>query len=82
VLLEVEGIQRDYEIVLERREGMDEATVRVEAAAPDDASLRATVERRLAAALGVPVGVELVATRTLARSEGKARRVVDLRRPA
>ncbi len=81
VLLEVEGTAPHYEIVLERREGRDEALVRVEAPSPGDAALRAAVERRLATELGVSVGVELVAPRTLSRSEGKARRVVD-RRPA
>jgi phenylacetate-CoA ligase len=81
-LLEVEGIEPHYEIVLERREGRDEATVRVEAASPADDALRGAVERRLASDLGVTVSVELVAPRTLARSEGKARRIVDRRRPS
>lgn len=81
VLLEVEGTEPHYEIVLERRDGQDEALVRVEAVAPGDEALRAAVARRLASALGVSVLVELVAPRTLARSEGKARRVIDRRRP-
>jgi phenylacetate-CoA ligase len=81
VLLEVEGTAPHYEIVLDRRDGHDEALVRVEATSPGDGALRATVERRLASALGVSVAVELVGARTLARSEGKARRVVDRRRP-
>jgi len=80
VLLEVEGTDPHYEIVLDRRDGLDEALVRVEASAPGDDALRGTVERRLASALGVGVAVELVAPRSLARSEGKARRVVDRRR--
>ena len=80
VLLEVEGTEPHYEIVLERRDGRDEALVRVEAAAPGDEVLRGAVERRLASELGVAVAVELVAPRTLARSEGKARRVIDRRR--
>jgi phenylacetate-CoA ligase len=70
-----------YEIVLERRDGRDEALVRVEAAASGNEALRGAVERRLAAALGVAVAVELVPERALARSEGKARRVIDRRRP-
>jgi phenylacetate-CoA ligase len=81
VLLEVEGTDPHYEIELARGTGGDEATVRVEAATPADEPLRATVERRLASELGVSVRVELVPPRTLARSEGKARRVVDRRRP-
>ncbi|MEY2667386.1 MAG: hypothetical protein RJA59_24, partial [Pseudomonadota bacterium] len=43
VLLEVEGTEPHYEIVLERRDGGDEALVRVEALAPGDEALRATV---------------------------------------
>ena len=81
VLLEVEGTEPHYEIVLERRHGGDEALVRVEAATPGDESLRGAVERRLASELGVAVAVELVARRALPRSEGKARRVIDRRRP-
>ena len=80
VLLEVEGTDPHYEIELTRGNGGDEATVRVEAATPADEPLRGTVERRLASELGVSVRVELVPPRTLARSEGKARRVVDRRR--
>jgi phenylacetate-CoA ligase len=81
VLLEVEGTEPHYEIVLERRHGGDEALVRVEAATPGDEVLRGAVERRLASELGVAVAVELVAQRALPRSEGKARRVIDRRRP-
>jgi phenylacetate-CoA ligase len=80
VLLEVEGTDPHYEIELARGEGGDEATVRVEAATATDEPLRATIERRLASELGVSVRVALVPPRTLARSEGKARRVVDRRR--
>jgi phenylacetate-CoA ligase len=79
VLLGVEGIDPHYEIVLERREGGDEALVRVEASNPGDPALRGAVERRLASALGVAVAVELVPPRALGRPDGKARRVVDRR---
>ncbi len=79
VLLEVEGTSPHYEIELSRRDGRDEALVRVESDAPGETSLRGAVERRLAAALGVTVAVELVPPRTLPRSDGKARRVIDRR---
>jgi phenylacetate-CoA ligase len=81
VLLEVEGTEPHYEIVLDRKDGRDEALVRVEATSPGDEALRAAVERRLASELGVSVSVELVGARSLPRSEGKARRVIDRRRP-
>jgi phenylacetate-CoA ligase len=77
VLLGVEGTQPHYEIVLDRHE---ETLVRVEASTPGDDALRGIVERRLASALGVAVAVELVPPRSLSRSEGKARRVIDRRR--
>jgi phenylacetate-CoA ligase len=79
-LLEVEGISPHWEVVLDRRDGRDEALVRVEAENPGEGALRAAVERRLAADLGVALPVELVAPRTLERPQGKARRVID-RRP-
>jgi phenylacetate-CoA ligase len=42
--------------------------------------LRETIVRRLATELGVTVDVKLVGKKALARSEGKARRVVDRRK--
>jgi len=83
VLFEIEGTAPHYQIVLDRRSGEDVATVLVEASpAPGGggrSDLQAAIERRLAAELGVSVTVRLVEPRTLARSEGKARRVVDNR---
>jgi len=86
VLLEVEGTAPHYQIVLERKGGEDLATVLVETpegavAGPSRADLQAAIQRRLASELGVSVSVELVDARTLQRSEGKARRVLD-RRPS
>ena len=80
VLLEVEGTDPHYEIVLDRKDGRDEALVRVESPSPGDEALRGIIERRLASELGVSVTVELVGPRSLSRSEGKARRVIDRRR--
>ena len=82
VIVAVEGAGPAHEIVLERRAGMDELLVRVEAARPADAPLRDEVARRLAAEVGVPVPVELVPAGSLPRPEGKVRRVVDRRRGA
>ncbi len=85
VLLDVEGIEPHYQIVLDRKAGRDEATVLVEAT--EDlgdaarADLQAAIQRRLATDLGVSVEVRLVGRRALQRFEGKARRVVDNRKP-
>jgi phenylacetate-CoA ligase len=86
VLLEIEGTAPHYQIILDRKSGEDLATVVVEAS-PDGAkalsrpALQGAIERRLAAELGVSVAVELVDARTIERSEGKARRVIDRRVP-
>jgi phenylacetate-CoA ligase len=85
VLFEIEGTEPHYQIVLERTGGEDRATVLVEAAGPAAAAgeartaLQSAIQRRLAAELGVAVDVRLVDHRSLKRSEGKARRVVDRR---
>ena len=87
VLFEVEGTEPHYQVQVERVAGQDEVTVLVEVSESiffDDMKrqrkLEETVVRRLATELGVTVGVKLVGKKTLERSEGKARRVVDRRR--
>ena len=86
-LLQIEGLEPHYELHLERGESrMDELTVRVEASDSllGDADVCRIVGRTLAAtlqsALGIGCRVEVVAPRSLPRSEGKAARVVDNRR--
>ena len=86
-LLRIEGLEPQYELHLERGETrMDELTVRVEASESllGDTDVYSIVGRTLSAtlqsALGVGCRVEVVAPRQLARSEGKAVRVVDNRR--
>jgi phenylacetate-CoA ligase len=86
VLVEVEGTEPHYQIVLERRGGEDVATVLVEVSEASffdemkrQTELRQTIERRLVSALHVDVAVKLVGPRTIERSNGTARRVVDKR---
>src|SRR5512138_1967407 len=86
VLFEVEGVEPHYQIVLERRGGVDEATVLVEVSEAiffdqmrRQTELRETIQRRLADELGVSVEVKLVGKKTIERTDGKARRVVDRR---
>jgi len=86
-LLQVEGTLPHYEIVLTREKGLDQMEVRVEVT-PDVFSdtMRAleAVHQKLADAvdqvLGIRVAVTLVEPRSIARSEGKARRVIDKRK--
>jgi phenylacetate-CoA ligase len=87
ILFEVEGTEPHYQIVVERKGAMDEATVLVEVSESiffdevrRQSQLVETIERRLASELGVSVEVKLVGRRTLERFEGKATRVVDRRK--
>jgi phenylacetate-CoA ligase len=85
-LLEVEGTLPHYQIVLRREKGLDEMEVQVEVT-PEVFSdtigalerLRRTLETAIDHVLGIRVKVTLVAPRTIARSEGKAKRVKDER---
>ena len=85
VILE-QGFAPDYQIVVERRDNLDTMTVMVElsdAAFSDSIRQIETQERKLKDAmlstLGVSAGIKLVGPRSLPRSEGKAKRVVDKR---
>ena len=86
-VLQTEGLEPHYELHLDRGPTrMDELTVRVEASESllGDGDVHAIVGRtlsaRLQSALGLGCSVEVVAPRSLSRSEGKAVRVVDNRR--
>ncbi len=85
-LLSVEGTLPHYLIVLRRERHLDVMEVQVEVTAEhfsDRIAEMQSLERRIAHAIeqatGLRVGVRLVEPRTLQRSEGKARRVQDLR---
>jgi phenylacetate-CoA ligase len=87
-LLRVEGTLPHYQIVLTRERGLDQMEVKVEVT-PEHFSdkIRALegLQQRLEAALdqvlGLRVKVTLAEPRSLTRSEGKAKRVQDLRKP-
>ena len=74
VLLAVDGLQPHYQLVVERKDRLDELTVQVEGAI-DAAPVRAQLER----ALGLSARVEIVEPGSIPRSEGKALRVLDRR---
>lgn len=87
VLLEFEGTAPHYQITVERDGALDEAQVAVEvteAVFSDEArklyQLRQRIEHRLAAVLGIDVGVRLAEPRSIERTAGKAKRVVDNRK--
>jgi phenylacetate-CoA ligase len=87
VLFEIEGTEPHYQIVIDRKGAMDEATVLVEAGESiffdqmrRQREMVDTIQKRLAHELGISVEVKLVEKKTLGRSDGKARRVVDHRK--
>ncbi len=85
-LLQLEGTLPHYQIVLTREKGLDHMEVKVEVTPEVFSdkiraleSLHRQLEESLEHVLGIRVQASLVEPRTLARSEGKAKRVVDLR---
>ncbi|MEW6719563.1 MAG: phenylacetate--CoA ligase [Thermodesulfobacteriota bacterium] len=87
VLFEIEGTEPHYQIVIDRKGAMDEATVLVEADESiffDQMKLQRSmvekIRKRLAQELGITVEVKLVEKKTLQRFEGKAKRVIDNRK--
>ncbi len=87
VLFEVEGIQPHYQIIVERENHADKITVKVEVVEEiffdemkKQRQVVENIKRRLASELGLQVQVLLVEEKSLERSEGKAKRVFDLRK--
>ena len=86
VLFEVEGVEPHYQIIVDRENHTDRITVLVEVMESiffdEMKKQRMVIDRiksRLASEVGVQVDVKLVEEKTLARSEGKAKRVIDRR---
>jgi phenylacetate-CoA ligase len=85
-LLKVEGTLPHYQIILTREKGLDEMEVQVEVT-PEVFSdkikamkeLYQRLEHAVEQVLGIRAKVTLVEPRTIARSEGKAKRVIDRR---
>lgn len=85
-LLAVKGTLPHYHIVLTDEDGQERAEVQIEVT-PEMFSdrigvleeLQDKLTRKIQQAVGVHLDVRLVEPRTLARSEGKARRVIDQR---
>jgi phenylacetate-CoA ligase len=85
-LLQVPELAPHYLLVVRREHALDTLEVQVEwqpgapVAAPGAAdALAARIRRRLLESLGLSAGVSLVAPKTIERSAGKAKRVLDLR---
>ncbi len=86
VLMGIEGVGESYLIVVDR-DILDKLTVKVEMSEKffnnkknDVDILKKKIEEELNSALGIKVEVELAEPNTLPRFEGKAKRIVDLRK--
>jgi phenylacetate-coenzyme A ligase PaaK-like adenylate-forming protein len=82
VLRSIDGFGGEFSVIISRREAMDELLIRAEFASTHAGAdvrdrLRATMVERLRARLGVRPVVELVPQGEIARTEFKARRVID-----
>ena len=85
-LLTVPGVSANYLIILTTEKGMDNIELNVEMspeAFSDQVKVLETLQRNIAKAvesvIGLRIRVKLVAPQTIARSEGKAKRVLDQR---
>ncbi|OHD65880.1 MAG: phenylacetate--CoA ligase [Spirochaetes bacterium RBG_13_51_14] len=87
VLMEIEGTEPHYQIILDRKAALDDVEVMVEVnerlfsdevKVLDD--LRKRIGDRFRSVLGISAKITLVEPMTIARSEGKAVRVVDRRK--
>jgi phenylacetate-CoA ligase len=87
VLFDIEGTEPHYQIVVDRKGALDTVAVHVEVSEGiffdemrKQNELVELIKKRLASELGIGVDVKLVEKKALERSEGKAKRVVDLRK--
>ncbi|MDD5728066.1 MAG: phenylacetate--CoA ligase, partial [Victivallales bacterium] len=86
ILLSIEGVEPHYQIVVDRKGQLDTLEVHVEVNETifsDEISRLKHLEKAIAGeirtALGIQVAVRLVEPKSIARSEGKAKRVIDNR---
>ncbi|MGB9876624.1 MAG: phenylacetate--CoA ligase family protein [bacterium] len=87
VLMSVDGVAPHYEIIVDREKGkLDTLELRVEVSESflsdemrDLEELRQRLEEALESALDISVNLTLAEPRSIPRSEGKARRVIDKR---
>ena len=87
VLLNIEGVQPHYQLIVDRKANwLDDLEVHVEVDEKifsDEIkvlqALEAKIRREMEAVLGISAKVKLVEPKSLQRSEGKAKRVIDKR---
>jgi len=86
VLLSIPGVEPHYQLIVERKGTLDQLEVHVEVSEnlfSDEVrkleELGALLRKELESALGINVKVRLVEPKSLERSEGKSKRVIDKR---
>jgi phenylacetate-CoA ligase len=86
VLLEAEGVEPHYQIIVDRERGLDDLEIQVEvseAVLSDEVGRLETLTRKVRAeiesTLGINAVIRLVEPGRIPRSEGKAKRVIDRR---
>ena len=86
ILLEADGVTPYYQIVITRENNLDSIEVQVEVSEAGFADeirklqkREATIQKTIKEFLGVSAKVRLVEPRSIQRSEGKAKRIIDLR---
>jgi phenylacetate-CoA ligase len=87
VLMEMEGVEPHYQLIVDRKENLDVLTVNVEVGEKlfsDEVrvlqDMEGKISKNIKEYLGVSAVVKLVEPKTIARSQGKAVRVVDNRK--
>ena len=86
VILAIEGVEPHYQLIVERRDQLDELEVQVEMNEKmfsDEIGKLERIEKKieadLYATLNIHTRVKLVEPKSIARSEGKAKRIIDKR---
>jgi phenylacetate-CoA ligase len=87
VMLEIPGLSPHYRLIIDRVSNLDRITLEVEAdeqvfsdSIGQLESFTNRIRRALESAIGLGIDVKLVEPRTIERSEGKAKRVIDNRK--
>jgi len=86
VLFQVQGVEPHYVIIVDKRGVLDELTIQVEVEEKifsDEVrrleELQKKIAREIEATLGISAVIQLVEPKTIERSLGKAKRVIDKR---
>lgn len=86
VLMSIEGVEPHYQLIVDREENLDTLEVQVEVnegifsdAIKPLQDLAARIRKEIKELLGITCKVRLVEPKTITRSEGKAKRVIDNR---